>query len=369
MVALGGKADPKRTWAIAFAATSNVLGFRAEPAASLALGMGYVRRRDFIKAIAASAAVWPVAAPAQRSTMPVIGVLHGVSAAQWADRMVGFHRGLSEAGFAEDRNVAIEYRWAEGQFDRLPAMAADLVNHKVAVILAGASDVAIKAAMATTKTIPIVFTTASDPVRAGFVSSLGRPGGNVTGATFMGVELVAKRMELLHEILPENTRIAVLVNPNNPGLMQDNIELSKAAVQRLGLEMVVVNAGSENDIESAITAAVQQQAKALSIGNDAYLSSRSRQIAFFALRHALPTISESRDGVAAGLLTSYGPNQAETFRQAGLLVARILKGEKPANLPIIQPTTFELFINLTTAKALGLKIPSTIIGRADELLD
>ena len=327
-----------------------------------------MKRRDFL-GVLGGAAAWPIAARAQQPAMPVIGMLHGVSAAQWTDRMVGFHRGLREAGFTEGRNVAIEYRWAEGQFDRLPAMAIDLIGHKVAVILAGASDVAIKAAMAATKTTPIVFTSASDPVRAGFVSSLGHPGGNVTGATFMGVELVAKRMELLHEILPGNTRIALLVNPNNPGLMQDNIELSKAAVQRLGLEMVVVKAGSESDIESAITAAAQQQAKALSIGNDAYLSSRSRQIAFLALRHALPTMSESRDGVAAGLLVSYGPNQAETFRQAGHHVARILKGEKPASLPVIQPTTFELFINLTTAKALGLKIPSTVIGRADELLD
>src|SRR5437588_8857960 len=196
-----------------------------------------MRRRDLIKGIAGSAAAWPLVARAQQPARPVIGVLHGVSAAQWADRMVGFHRGLSEAGFAEGRNVAIEYRWAEGQFDRLPAMAADLVSHKVVVLLAGAGDVAIKAAMAATKTIPIVFTTASDPVRAGFVLGLGRPGGNVTGATFMGVELVAKRVELLHEILPDAIRIALLVNPNNPGLMQDNIRLSTAAVQRLRLEM------------------------------------------------------------------------------------------------------------------------------------
>ena len=222
--------------------------------------------------------------------------------------------------------------------------------------LAGAGDVAIRAAMAATKTIPIVFTTASDPVRAGFVLSFGRPGGNVTGATFMGVELVAKRVELLHEILPGATRIALLVNPNNPGLMQDNIQLSTAAVKQIGLEMIVIKAGSESEIETAVVAAVEQQAKALSIGNDAYLSSRSRQIASFALRHALPTMSESRDGVAAGLLMSYGPNQAETFRQAGFYVGRILKGEKPADLPVIQPTNFELFINRTTAKAIGLTV-------------
>jgi putative ABC transport system substrate-binding protein len=329
-----------------------------------------MRRRDFIKVIGGSAAAtWPLAARAQQPRTPVIGVLHGVSAAQWTDRMVGFHRGLAEAGFAEGRNVAIEYRWAEGHFDRLPAMAADLISRKVEVICAGAGDVAIRAAMEATKTIPIVFTTASDPVRAGFVRSLDSPGGNVTGATFMGVELVAKRVELLHETLPGATRIALLVNPNNPGLMQDNIQLSKTAVQRLGLEMVVVRAGNENEIESAVVAAVQQQAGALSIGNDAYLSSRSRQVASFALRHALPTMSESRDGVAAGLLMSYGPNQAETFRHAGLYVGRMLKGEKPADLPTILPTNIELFINLTTAKALGLTVPPILLTRADELIE
>ena len=327
-----------------------------------------MQRRDFI-ALLGGAAASPLAAQAQQSAMPVIGVLHGVSAAQWADRMVGFNRGLGEAGFTEGRNVAIEYRWAEGHFDRLPAMAADLVSRKVAVICAGAGDVAIREAMAATKTIPIVFTTASDPVRAGFVASLGRPGGNVTGATFMGVELVAKRAELLHETLPGATRIALLVNPNNPDLMQDNIQLSNVAVQRLGLEMVVVKAGSEDEIESAVLAAVAQQANALSIGNDAYLSSRSRQVALLALHHALPTMSESRDGVAAGLLMSYGPNQTETFRQAGHHVSRILKGEKPADLPVIQPTNIDLFINLTTAKALGLTVPPTLLARAAEVIE
>jgi putative tryptophan/tyrosine transport system substrate-binding protein len=314
-------------------------------------------------------AAWPLAARAQQSAVPVIGVLHGVSAAQWADRMVGFHKGLSEAGFAEGRNVAIEYRWAEGQFDRLSGMAADLISRNVAVICAGASDVAIRTAMAATKTIPIVFTTASDPVNAGFVSSLSRPGGNVTGITFLGVELVAKRLELLREVLPRATRIALLVNPNNPGLMQDNIRYSEAAVRRLQLEMLIVKAGSESEIESAVVAAVREQANALSIGNDAYLSSRSRQIAFFALRHALPTMSESRDGVAAGLLMSYGPNQADGFRQAGLYVGRILKGEKPADLPAVQPAKFELFVNLTTAKALGLTIPPNLLAIADEVIE
>jgi putative tryptophan/tyrosine transport system substrate-binding protein len=328
-----------------------------------------MKRREFIAGLGGAAMGWPLGAQGQQPAMPVVGVLHGVSAAQWADRMVGFNRGLGEAGFAEGRNLSMEYRWAEGQFDRLPAMAADLVSRRVAVICAGAGDVAIRAAIAATKSIPIVFTTASDPVRAGFVLSLGRPGGNVTGATFMGIELVAKRVELLKETFPHAARIALLVNPNNPGLMQDNIELSKLAMQRLGLEMVLVRAGNENEIESAVVAAVQQRAHALSIGNDAYLSSRSRQVAFFAVRHALPTMSESRDGVAAGLLMSYGPNQAETFRQAALHVGRILKGEKPADLPVIQPTNFEFFFNLATAKALGLTISPSVLARADEVIE
>jgi putative ABC transport system substrate-binding protein len=328
-----------------------------------------MRRRDFIKIGAGSVTSWSFAARAQQPAMPVVGVLHGVTAAQWADRMAGFHKGLGEAGFVEGRNVVIEDRWAEGQFDRLPAMAADLVSRKVAVILAGASDVAIRAAMAATKTIPIVFTTASDPVRAGFVTSLSRPGGNATGITFMGVDLVAKRMELLHEILPGASRIALLVNPNNPGLMQDNIQLSETAVHRLGLEMVVIKAGSEGEIEGAVLTAVQQQASALSVGNDAYLSTRSRQIAAFALRHALPTMSESRDGVVAGLLMSYGPNQADTFRQAGVYVGRSLKGEKAADLPVMQPTNFELYVNRTTAQAIGLKISESFLVRADGVIE
>ncbi len=327
-----------------------------------------MKRREFI-GIIGGAAVWPLAARAQQAAMPVIGALHGVSAAQWTDRMAGFHRGLGEAGFEDGRNVSIEYRWAEGQFDRLPAMAADLVSRKVAVICAGASDVAIRAAIAATKTIPIVFTTASDPVSAGFVPSLGRPGGSVTGITFFGVELVAKRLELLHEVLPGATRIALLVNPNNPGLMKDNIQQTETAVRRLGLEMVIVKAGSESEIESAVVTAAQQQASTLSIGNDAYLSTRSRQIALFALRHALPTITESREGVAAGLLMSYGPNQAESFRHAGLYVGRILKSEKPADLPVMQPTRFEFFLNLKTVKALGLTMPQSLLLRVDEVIE
>ena len=330
------------------------------------------KRREFITLVGGGGLLLAAKvkrARAQQSAMPVIGVLHGVSAAQWTNRMAGFHRGLGEAGFAEGRNVAIEYRWAEGQFDRLPAMAADLVSRKVAVISAGAPDVALRAAMAATKTIPIVFVTASDPVHAGFVSSLGRPQGNVTGVTLIGVELSAKRLELLHEVVPGVARIAVLVNPNNPGLMQDTIRQSEAALRRLGLEMLVVKAGSESEVESAVAAAVRQQANAMSIGADAYLLSRSRQISSFALRHALPTLSEAREGVAAGLLMSYGPSQADVFWQVGFYIGRILKGEKPADLPVLQPTKFELVINLTTAKAIGLKVPESFLLRADEVIE
>jgi putative ABC transport system substrate-binding protein len=330
-----------------------------------------MRRRDFMGMFSGGVMVSPFPLWAQQpaAPVPVIGVLHGVAAAQWTDRMAGFDRGLSESGLVDGRNITIEYRWADGQFDRLPAMAADLVSRRAAVICAGASDVAIRAAMAATKTIPIVFTTASDPVRAGFVSSVSRPGGNVTGATFMGVELVAKRIELLRDTVRGATRIALLVNPNNPGLMQDNIDLSRIAVQRLGLEMVVVRAGGERDIESAVLAAVRLEAHALYIGNDAYLASRSGQIATLALRHALPTMSESRNGVTSGLLMSYGPNQAETFRQAALYIGRILKGQKPADLPVIQPTLIELFINLATAKALSINMPAHVLARADEIIE
>jgi putative tryptophan/tyrosine transport system substrate-binding protein len=327
-----------------------------------------MRRREFITLFGGTAATWPIAVHAQQPSMPVIGSLQIVSAAQWADRMAAFHAGLAEAGYVEGRNVAIEYRWAEGQFDRLPAMAADLVNRRVAVIFV-VTDVAVQSAMAATKTIPIVFTTASDPVAAGFVPSLGHPGENVTGIAMMGIELVAKRLELLHELLPGATRIALLVNPNNPGLTRNIIQHTQDAARRFGLEIVVVEATTEREIESSIATAVQQQAAALSIGNDAYLSSHSRLIAFLALRHALPTMSFTREYVAAGILMSYGSSQTDSFRQAGVYVGRILKGDKPANLPVVQPTKFELFINLTTAKALGITFPPNLLAIADEVIE
>jgi len=326
-----------------------------------------VRRREFI-ALLGGAVAWPLVSRAQQAAVPVIGSLQGVSATQWVDRMGGFHSGLGEAGYVEGRSVAIEYRWAEGQFDRLQAMAADLVSRRVAVIFVS-SDAAVQAAIEATKTIPIIFATASDPVAMGFVATLGRPGGNVTGIAFMGVELAAKRLELLHEFLPSVTQIAVLVNPNNMRVTQSFIQGSQAAARRLGLEIVILKAGTENEIQSSMATAAQQRVGALSISNDAYLASRSRQIAFLALRHALPTMSSSRDYVSAGILMSYGANQVDSYRQAGVYVGRILKGDKPADLPVLQPTKFELTINSTTARAIGLKIPEAFLLRADEVIE
>jgi putative ABC transport system substrate-binding protein len=326
-----------------------------------------MRRRDFIKSIGGAAA-WPVMARAQQPAMPVIGFLNGSSPATNADYLRAFRQSLKDTGFVEGHNVVIEYRWAEGHLDRLPAMATDLVSRRVAVIFV-TPDVGVQAAMAATKTIPIVFTTASDPVAAGFVSSLGRPGGNVTGIAFMGIELVAKRVELLRQLLPDATRIAVLVNPNNPGIMQNVIQHSQIAARRLGLEIVVIEAGTESEIDRSIMTAAQQRAAALIIGNDAWLGARRRQIAFLALRYALPTMANTRDNVDAGILMSYGTNQVDSTRQAGVYVGRILKGDKPADLPVLQPTRFELVINLTTAKALGLKIPEAFLLRADEVIE
>jgi putative ABC transport system substrate-binding protein len=312
-----------------------------------------IGRREFITLLG-GATTWPLAARAQQPTMPVFGFLYGVSATEF--NMAGFHRGLSEAGFVEGRNVVINYRWAEGEWDRLPVMAADLVGRKVAVIFAGGSDVATRAAIAATQSIPIVFTTGSDPVAAGLVASLNRPGGSATGVSFINHEPGPKRLELLHELLPTATKAAFLVNPNNPATSQD-VQDTQAAARRLGLELIIVNGGSESEIERAFSTAVQQGAAAFTVAFDASLTSRRGQIAALALRHALPTITLSRESVVAGQLMSYGPDQADMYRQAGVYVGRILKGEKPADLPVMLPTKFELVINLKTAKALGITVP------------
>jgi putative tryptophan/tyrosine transport system substrate-binding protein len=325
-----------------------------------------MRRRDVLALFGASAAAWPLAARAQQ--VPVIGVLYGVSAAEWTGPMAGFRRGLGEIGFVEGRNITIEYRWAEGQVDRMPAMGADLIDRKVAVILVGANLPGVRAIAAATKTIPIVFTTNTDPVAEGIVASLNRPGGNVTGVTGLGSELTPKRLELMHEVIPTASKFAVLVNPSNPVTEQDAIRGAQAAARRFGLEFIIIKASTENEIETAFATAIQETVAWL-FAEDAYFASRYDQIAALGLRHALPTMSGSRESAVAGTLMYYGANIADFYRQAGVYVGRILKGEKPADLPVVQPTRFDLVVNLKTAKAIGLTIPETFLVRADEVIE
>jgi putative ABC transport system substrate-binding protein len=322
-----------------------------------------IARREFI-ALLGSAAAWPLTASAQPA-MPIIGALMTSSPAEWADRLVAFRLGLNDAGFAEDRNISVEYRWANNQLDRVPALLADLVGRKVAAIfITGESIVAVPAAKAMTQTIPIVFTTGSDPVAAGLVASLNRPGGNATGVTsFVGM-LGGKRLELLHEAIPNVTEIALLMYP-----VSNETQEMQAAARNLGLEIIALSASSESEIDRAFATIVQRKAGALFIGNNAFFISRREQIAALALRNALPTMSNDREGVAAGALMSYGPSSADVYRQAGVYVARILKGEKPDDLPVMLPTKFQLVVNLKSAKALGLTIPESFLLRADEVIE
>ena len=330
----------------------------------------HIERRKFLATLGgAAASAWPLAAHAQQPAMPVIGVLYGVSAAEWADHMVAFRRGLGETGFVEGRNVVIEYRWADGQYDRMPWMAADLIGRRVAVILMGGNTDGVRAMLAATQTIPIVFTTGADPVAAGLVASLNRPGGNATGVTMFAGELGPKKLELLHEVVPGVKKIAVLVNPNNRLISKADIRSAQTAAARLRLEMIVVNGGAEKEIETAFATSVQQGAGAVYVSSDLALRSRQEQIATLALRHKLPTMSAWRETVRAGQLISYGTNELDMYRQAGLYVGRILKGEKAGDLPVVQPIKFDLVINLKTARALGLEIPQTLLVRADEVIE
>jgi putative ABC transport system substrate-binding protein len=335
-----------------------------------------VRRREFITLLGGAAATWPLAAraqqhppmgvPSQSSSVrhPVIGFLYTILAAEY-----GFRRGLNETGFVEGTNLAIDYRSLAGQFDRLSQLAADLAGRNVAAIICIDNDPATRAAIAATRTIPIVFTTAGNPVELGFVSSWNRPGANVTGITTFGQELLPKRLELLREILPTATKVAVLSNPATIANSQVEIQSAKAASQRLGLEPVLISAGTESEIEQALTAASQARTAAVMVISDAFLSSRHEYVAVLALRYGLPTISADRNAVVAGQLLSYGPNSDELYQLAGTYVGRILKGERPANLPVMQPTKFELVINLKTARTLGLEIPPTLLARADEVIE
>jgi putative tryptophan/tyrosine transport system substrate-binding protein len=328
-----------------------------------------MRRRDFIQGIAVSSA-WPRAARAQHPSMPVVGVL----SAEWpnsvtADRLRAFREGLNDTGYVEGRNVTIQYRWGEGRNDRLPALAAELVRLPVNVIVCAGSTPATIAAKAASTTVPIVFYGGTDPVSIGLVASFSRPGGNATGVITLNGELVAKRLELLHELVPTATIIAGLVNPTNPVIAEPETRDLQAAARTLGLTLHVLHASSEQEIDAAFTTLVQLRAGGLVIGADAYFNSRSEQLAVLTLRYAMPAIYQFREFVLSGGLASFGTTVADTYRPLGVYTGRILKGEKPADLPVQQATKVELLLNLKTARALGITVPLPLSGRADEVIE
>jgi ABC-type uncharacterized transport system substrate-binding protein len=326
-----------------------------------------MNRRAFISLIGGAVSC-PFVAHAQQSVMPMIGFLNSASPTDFAPQLAAFHQGLGAAGYVEGRNLAIEYRWAESQYARLPELAADLVRRQVAVLVATGGLVSCLAAKAATTTIPIVFNLGGDPVKFGLVASLNRPGGNITGVSFLINQLVAKQLDLLNQLIPAATSVAFLVNPDNPLAVTDTADLESAA-RRLRLKLLVVSARSQSDLEATFATLARERAAALLVSSDPIFVALHSQIAALAARDRVPTMFGYRQGPAAGGLMSYGASIVDSYRQAGAYTARVLKGEKPADLPVMQPTKFELVINLKTAKALGLEVPDRLLALADEVIE